>query len=174
MALLTSGFPLCGQVPGSWKDCSWEELEGKVGPTGILTSPGGCFRGEADMGKSYLMIDRAWHAFLSGWQLNCPIKRNILHRKHKPHPNPDFNNQLPLSHCLSESESRSVVSNSLRPQGLYRPWNSPGQNTGVGCLSLLQGIFPTQGLNPGLLHCRRILYQLSHQGSRCLREPLKA
>ena len=47
----------------------------------------------------------------------------------------------------------------------YSPWNSPGQNTGVGSLSLLQGIFPTQGSNPGLLHCRRILYQLSHNGS---------
>ena len=47
----------------------------------------------------------------------------------------------------------------------YSPWNSPGQDTGVGSLSLLQGIFPTQGSNPGLLHCRRILYQLSHKGS---------
>ena len=47
------------------------------------------------------------------------------------------------------------------PSGLYSPWNSPGQNTEVGSLSLLQGIFPTQGSNPGLLHCRRILYQLS-------------
>ena len=45
------------------------------------------------------------------------------------------------------------------------PWNSPGQNTGVDSLSLLQGIFPTQGLNPGLPLCRWILYQLSHQGS---------
>ena len=43
--------------------------------------------------------------------------------------------------------------------------DSPGKNTGVGCLALLQGIFPTQGSNPGLLHCRRILYHLSHQGS---------
>ena len=51
------------------------------------------------------------------------------------------------------------------PHGLYRPWNSPGQNTGVGSVSLLQGIFPTQGSNPGLLHCRRILYQLSHKVS---------
>ena len=49
--------------------------------------------------------------------------------------------------------------------GLHSPWNSPGQNTGVGSPSLLQGIFPTQGSNPGLLHCRRILYQLSHQES---------
>ena len=51
------------------------------------------------------------------------------------------------------------------PHGLYSPWNSPGQNIGVGSLSPLQGIFPTQGSNPGLLHCRRILYQLSHKGS---------
>ena len=50
---------------------------------------------------------------------------------------------------------------------LYRPWNSPGQNTGVGSLSLLQGIFLTQGANPGLLQCRWILYQLSHKGSPC-------
>ena len=52
--------------------------------------------------------------------------------------------------CESESESHSVVSDSLRPHGLYSPWNSPDQNTGVGSCSLLQGIFPTQGLNPGL------------------------
>ena len=54
---------------------------------------------------------------------------------------------------------------SLRPHGLYSPWNSPGQNTGVGSCSLLQGIFLIQGSKPGLLHCRQILYQLSHQGS---------
>ena len=47
----------------------------------------------------------------------------------------------------------------------YSPGNSPGQNTGAGSLSLLQGIFPTQGLNPGLPHFRWILYQLSHKGS---------
>ena len=63
-----------------------------------------------------------------------------------------------------KSKSRSVESNSLHPHGLYSPWNSPGQNTGVGSLSLLQGIFPTQGWNPGLLHCRWILFQLSHKG----------
>ena len=63
----------------------------------------------------------------------------------------------------SASESCSVVSGSLRPHG--SPWNSPGQNIGVGSLSLLQEIFPTQQSNPGLPHCRRILYQLSHKGS---------
>ena len=60
----------------------------------------------------------------------------------------------------TESESSS-----LQPHGLYSPWNSPGQKTGVGSHSLLQGIFPIQGSNPGLPHCGQILYQLSHQGS---------
>ena len=46
-------------------------------------------------------------------------------------------------------------------------WDSQGKNTGVGCHALLHGIFPTQGRNPGLLHCRQILYCLSHQGSLC-------
>ena len=68
---------------------------------------------------------------------------------------------------LSESKSRSVMSDSLWPHGLYSPGNSLVQNTGSGSLSLLQGIFPTQGSNPGLLHCRWILYQLSHKGSPC-------
>ena len=102
-----------------------------------------------------------------------------------------------------QSESCSVMSNSLQPYGLYSPWNSPGQNTEGGSYSLLQGIsqpkdqtqvshiagrfftswatreaqeywsgslsllqwiFPTQELNPGLLHCRQILYQLSYHG----------
>ena len=65
---------------------------------------------------------------------------------------------------MDESESHSIVSDSLQPHGLYSPWNSPGWNTGVSSLPLLQGIFPTQGLNPGLLPRRWILYQLSHKG----------
>ena len=68
------------------------------------------------------------------------------------------------------SVSPSVVSDSLWPHGLQPtrllcPWNSPSRNTGVGCHFLLQGIFPTQGSNLGLPHCRQTLYQLSHQGS---------
>ena len=51
------------------------------------------------------------------------------------------------------------------PPGSSVHEDSPGKNTRVGCHALLQGIFPTQGSNPGLLHCRRILYCLSHQGS---------
>ena len=63
------------------------------------------------------------------------------------------------------SESRSVLSDSLRPHGLHSPWNYLHQNIGVVSPSLLQGIFPTQQSNPGLPRCRRILYQLGHQGN---------
>ena len=68
---------------------------------------------------------------------------------------------LPLA--SPKSESLSIVPTLCGP--LYSPWNSPGQNTGVGSLSLLQGIFPNQESNWGLLHCSRILFQLSYQGS---------
>ena len=69
------------------------------------------------------------------------------------------NSYYRFGYFLSESERCSVMSNSSIP------WNSSGQNTGVGSLCLLQGIFPTQGLNPGLAHSRQILYHLSHQWS---------
>ena len=71
-----------------------------------------------------------------------------------------------LTQKWSESESDSVVSDYLWAHGLYSPRNPPGQNTGVGSCPFLQGIFPIQGSNSGLLHCRRILYQLSHKGSQ--------
>ena len=83
-----------------------------------------------------------------------------------------FNSLYKWVSCLNwEVEwSLSVVSDSLRPHGLYPTrllctWNVPGKSTGVGCRFLLQGIFPTQGLKPGLQHCRQTLYHLSHQGS---------
>ena len=57
-----------------------------------------------------------------------------------------------------EQLSCSVTSNSLPSHGLYSPWNSPGQNTRVGCLFLLQVIFPTQGSSHGLLHCWQIFF----------------
>ena len=74
------------------------------------------------------------------------------------------------------SSVASVVSDSLGPYGLWPvrllcPWDSPGKNIRVSCHALLQGIFPTQGLNPHLLcllHCRWILYHLSQQGSSCM------
>ena len=69
-----------------------------------------------------------------------------------------------------ESDSRPIVSDSLQPHGLWQarlpcPWNSPGKNTGVSSHFLLQGIFPTQGSNLGLLHYRQILNHLCDQGS---------
>ena len=75
-----------------------------------------------------------------------------------------------LAILRSEIVSHSVTSDSLWPHGLsptslFCPWNSLGKNTGIGSHALLQGIFPTQGLNPGLLHRRQILYGLRHQGS---------
>ena len=71
-----------------------------------------------------------------------------------------------IGQALSQAwKWKLLMSNSLRPHGLYGPWHSPGQNTGMDSLSL-QGILPTQGSNPGLQHCRQILYQLSHQWSQ--------
>ena len=81
-----------------------------------------------------------------------------------------WDNHDRILNSIKLSESHSVVSDSLQPHGLYNPWNSPGQNAGVGRLSLFQGIFPTQGSNPGLLHCRWILYQLSHERSQSILE----
>ena len=74
--------------------------------------------------------------------------------------------------CMCVCVSCSVMSDSLQSHELYPtrllcPWDFPGKNTGVGCHALLQGIFPTQGSNLGLLDCRQTLYCLSHQGSLC-------
>ena len=77
---------------------------------------------------------------------------------------------LPAEPQGKPNVSFSFVSDSLQLHGLQSsrllcPWNSPGKNTGVGSHFFFQGISSTQGLNPGLLHCRQILYHLSHQGS---------
>ena len=86
-------------------------------------------------------------------------------------PLPDLSRHLASPATNMPVLSNSVVSESLGPHGLKPtrllcPWDSPGKNTGVGCHFLLPAIFPTQGLNPSLLYCRRILYQLRHQGMR--------
>ena len=67
--------------------------------------------------------------------------------------------------CVYVNPSLPIYTNSLRPHELYSPWNSPGQSAQVGSHFLLKGIFPIWGSNPGLPHCRRILYQLSHKGN---------
>ena len=89
------------------------------------------------------------HFHLQGIFLTEGLNPHLLHSC--------IGRQFFTSWAQSESKSHSVVSSSLQPHRLYIPWNSPGQNTGVGGLSLLQGIFPTQESNPGLLHCRWIL-----------------
>ena len=67
-----------------------------------------------------------------------------------------------LSHSVM---SKSLQPHRLQPGRLLCPWDSPGKNTGVGCHALLQDVFPTQGSNPGVLHCKKIIYRLSHQGN---------
>ena len=82
-----------------------------------------------------------------------------------------FRNQRPCTMPLTESESEAAqLCPTLRPRGLQparllHSWNFLGKSTGVGCHLLLQGIFPTHRLNPGLPRCRQTLYHLSHQGS---------
>ena len=72
-------------------------------------------------------------------------------------------------HVCTHAESLSRVWLFLTPRAVTHQaplsWGSPDKNTGVSCHVLLQGIFSTRGLNPGLLHCSQILYCLSHQGS---------
>ena len=80
------------------------------------------------------------------------------------HGLPKWYSNTQITSC-AWSESCSVMLDSLWFKGLYSLWNSPGQNTGVGSLSLFQGIFPTQRSNPGLPHCGQILYRLSHKGN---------
>ena len=100
----------------------------------------------------------------------CPYTKWISYRQHGIRSCYAWIPFLVLSSENSQSNvlfSHSVVSDSFEPHGLQPTrllclWNSPGKNTGVGCHSLLQGIFLNQGLNPGLLHCRQILYHLSH------------
>ena len=84
---------------------------------------------------------------------------------------------MELYMCCAQSLSRALLFATPRtvahqatvssvhgiPTRLLCPWDSPGKDTGVGCRSLLQGIFPTLGSNPGLLHCRQLLYHLSHR-----------
>ena len=67
--------------------------------------------------------------------------------------------------CVCSVMSRSLQPDEPKPARLLCPWDFSSKNTGVGCHSFHRGIFPTQGLNPGLLHCRRIFYLLSHKGS---------
>ena len=98
-------------------------------------------------------------------KISLNIWKFLVHKLLKPSLKDFEHNLASMWKSESESESCPVMSDSLWHNRLYSPWNFPGQNTGIGSLSLLQGILPTQGSNPGLPHCRWILYQLSYQGS---------
>ena len=119
------------------------------------------------------------------WLMNgpCAIMQSQLPEElnmdpHGPHAQGWLKRRGHASRCVT-CVGHSVVSISLWPHGLQPtrllcPWDSPGKNTGVGSHSLLQGIFQTQGSNPGLLHCRHILHRRSHQGSlRCVMKLFK-
>ena len=95
-----------------------------------------------------------------GWIEVGQVRKKKGHCKQR-----DKGCMMTLLEHQAASESRSVMSDSLRPHELYSPWNSPGQNTRGGSHSLLQGIFQTHRWKPGLLYCGQILYQLSHKGS---------
>ena len=99
------------------------------------------------------------------WVLLCQEKHQVG-RQETRNRRQISSTGLDISNILIMWKWKSkVLPNSLQPHGPYSSWNSPGQNTGVGSRSLLQGIFPTQGSNPDLPHGRQILYQLSHHGN---------
>ena len=120
-------------------------------------------------GPTVLSTGNSAQCFVPVW-MGAEFRRQWIHVYVWPSP---FSVHLKLSQrCYSTvCVSCSFMSNSLRPQELQPtkflcPWNSPDKNTGVGSHSLLQGIFLTQRLNLGLLHCRQIFfYCLNHQGS---------
>ena len=111
-------------------------------------------------------MTRGIQAVNTGDSWNCcwfHLPKVKCHEFHHPH-NPSAG--MPSSPTVSVKVKVTQWCPTLcNPMDYTCPWNSPGQNTGLGSLSLLQGIFPTQGSNPCLPHCRQILYQLSYKGS---------
>ena len=113
------------------------------------------------------------YIFLSESILWIFLTKVIIAQIHQMQEFPVYLEDTQLSILPQLSLSHSAVSDSLQscrvqPTRLLCPWNSPGKTTGVGSNCLLQGTFLIQGSNPGLLHCRQSLYQLSHQGSPIL------
>ena len=146
------------QIIGFHPDWLNQNLQGGAQPSPLLRPPGDS---DAHSQVRNVCSAAASVSWLTGPKFPCSVRRGSQLRPSA------------LSSTESESESHSVVSDSLRSHGLYSPWNSPGQNTEVGSLSLLQGIFPTQGLNPGLLYFRQIFYQLSYQESPAQKTEVK-
>ena len=112
----------------------------------------------------------SYHQIQLGFQVQGIRKKKVLKHTHThTHTQTHIHTHIFL-YLFIERKKVKFTSNSFQPLGLQpsrllSPWNSPGQNTGAGSHSLLQGIFPIQESNPDLSHCRQILYQLSYQGS---------
>ena len=104
-----------------------------------------------------------------------PRLLHLLHCRQIPEPPGKPNVHPDSAATCNPHESKEKVKTRPRvqffatlwavPARLFHPWDSPGKNSGVSCHSLLQGIFPTQGSNLGLLHCRQTLYCLSYKGA---------
>ena len=134
----------------------------------------GCGGGQSFLFRKDIRNPLSWKSH-SLRKFPCPSNLITFFISYLPYPNLKIIPTLTLRYaCLSdmlkvESVSRSIVSDSLQPHRLQPatrlicPWNIPGKNSAVGCRFLLQGIFLTQRQNPGLLHCRQILYCVSHQ-----------
>ena len=137
----------------AWREIQQQGQTEAVVPSGRLLVNGPCAKMQSQLPEERNRDPRGPHA--QGW-----LKRHGH-----------------ASTCVT-CVGHSVVSISVTPWTAAHqapcPWDSPGKNTGVGSHSLLQGIFQTQGSNPGLLHCRQILHRLSHQGSlRCVMKLFK-
>ena len=127
----------------------------------------------------YVSVYGAWCSLMVQWVKNLPEMLELLEMWVQPLGKEDPLEKKMATHSLFLPEKpqgqRNLVGCESEPTPmktlvtqLLCPWNSQGENSGVGSHSLLQGIFLTQGSNPGLLHCRQILYCLSHPGSPCI------
>ena len=133
--------------------CEKDDLEKSLFLVGLAT-----LLGKKDFSKLIFCLTDEQCGFASRKSILPSSGLFLLHRR--------LNTTLLLLLLLSRfSRVRLWRPQRRQPTRLPRPWDSPGKNTGVGCHALLQGIFPTQEPNPGLPHCRQILYGLSHRGS---------
>ena len=121
--------------------------------------------------KVFSCVDGSlYHFFYEQTQAGITCFSMLLMFHHRVSSFEDQKKLTLKTYCVCVRSVTAVVSASLQTPGLSLPGtyvhgNSPGKNTGMGCHSIIQGIFPVQGLNPHFLHCRQILYLLSHQGS---------
>ena len=155
--------PLCGTA---WRGRGW-----KGGPPVVLDAAPWL----VDGGGAFCSLDSIPHPLHQELYLcSSQVEKSINSFSHRKSVSSGRPWGICLQSLISVEGSLSLVTQASpalcnpmdgSPPGSSVHGDSPGKNTGVGCQALLQGIFPTQGSNSGLPHCRRILYQLSHQGS---------